>query len=106
MTEPIDNPTVERTPDGMTILETRRLRTKYKKLKPTVIESIIDELSNPTSKGSDLVNKFKIIENLENLLNITPNKLAEDDDKAPEKTEAVFEKLKGKLREAENETKV
>ena len=70
MTYDPDTAVPERAPDGLTKLDIRRLRTKYKKLKSNVIEAIIDDLADPSGKSSDIVNRFKIIENLEKLLGI------------------------------------
>jgi len=94
MSKPLESPSVERAPDGLTKLEVRRLRTKYKRLKPGIIENIIDLLADQDSKSSDVANKFKIIEHIEAMLGIVPSKHDLDDSEPDTNLSAAIDALK------------
>ena len=97
MTEPKEVLKIDRAPDGMTKPHVSRLRAKYKKLKPQVIENIIDLLADPESKSSDVANKFKIIEAIEAMLNIVPGKVDQESDSKKDSLSEAMDALKADL---------
>jgi len=80
MTDNTDTPTEPKqpdkpAPDGLTKLDIRRLRTKYKKLKADMIDADIDTLCNPDAKSTEVLNRIKAREYLEGILGIVSTKL-------------------------------
>jgi len=69
----------ERAPDGITKLDYRRLRTKYKKLKAQMIEDDIDILADKEAKSTDVPNRIKAREYIEGVLGIVSTKPTPED---------------------------
>ena len=84
----------ERAPDGLTKLDIRRLRTKYKKLKAKLIENDIDTLADPDAKSTEVLNRIKAREHLEGMLGIVSTKLTPEAGEDSTSLSAAIDALK------------
>ena len=95
-------------PDGMTVKKTRHLRALYKKIKPDVIERVVNGLADGKTKVSDLRGLFEIMKNLEDTLNIMAVKApVDEEDVLPKSAEqgikSTLEALRGSIKDDQDE---
>ena len=100
MTDNTDTP--ERAPDGLTKLDIRRLRTKYKKMKADMIEADIETLADPSAKSTEVLNRIKAREYLESVLGIAASKPMPEDGESREDVTNTFDTLKASLKATED----